>query len=139
MPYREITDDGGVWVVFSTHPRSGANVRARYADGWLSFHRGQERRRLAPVPHAWEDAPDDQLRQWLRSAELVAKSAEDVDAIDRRDTDESGVKLEMPGGAGLADGADAGRATQAPAAPSRVQKSLDRIRAMLNDIRGDGD
>jgi hypothetical protein len=154
MPYREIHDDeDGVWVVFSTQPRSGANVRPEYADGWLSFHRGTERRRLAPIPPGWDEAPDDQVRTWLRDAALVARTDEDDEseraqsrgaAPDTRETADAGPRTEAPATRGSADAeplppvtesAPAGKGMTSPAA--RVQKSIERIRAMLSDIRSD--
>lgn len=71
MPLREFADEGGtVWLAWSTLPRSGANVRPQYADGWLSFQidGGDVRFRLSPVPPAWDAASEDELRAYLRRA-----------------------------------------------------------------------
>ena len=146
MPYREIADDGGVWIVFSTQPRSGANVRPRYACGWLSFHRGPERRRLSPIPSGWDSAGDDQLRLWLRSSEVVTKRTEDDEALTSSaaavseglaNAREDSAKAEKepeeiphtawsgPGGAG------------AGASDQDLRSSLERIRGILGTIRGD--
>jgi hypothetical protein len=138
MPYREIADEGGAWIVFSTQPRSGANVRPRYADGWLSFHRGSERRRLSPIPEGWEGAGDDQMKAWLTDAERVARAIED-------DEGGGGLTTEERRGA-IVDAADyqdmradaVPPAEPAPAATgpaTRVRNSIERIRAMLSDIR----
>lgn len=148
MPYREIVDDDGVWIVFSTQPRSGANVRSRYADGWLSFHRGSERRRLAPIPDGWDHAADDQMRTWLRGAEHVARTIDDDEGTidlgverrrivhDERDDGDDAVTPAPEAVAAPADPASAPPASSSgPAA--RVQKSIERIRAMLSDIRPD--
>jgi hypothetical protein len=137
MPYREIPDDGGAWVVFGTRPHSGANVRPRYAEGWLSFQRGVERRRLAPIPDDWENASDIQLRVWLLDAELVTKASEDQDA-------QTG---SVTAGAGDSDTAAAEQPLPAPEPaaapavepPTRMEKSVERIRAMLREIRSDRD
>lgn len=144
MPYREIADDGGAWIAFSTEPRSGANVRPQYADGWLSFHRGVERRRLAPIPSGWETAGDDQLRLWLRASERVARTVDD-DEIFGFTMEGSGRPAEL--GETAADDVEAGDitgsaapgpGTREPAAPAkRLQKSVERIREMLSGIRGD--
>lgn len=140
MPYREFDDDGGVWIIFSTQPRSGANVRPQYADGWLSFQRGAERRRLSPIPPNWENAGDDQLRSWLRSSELVAKSAEDDEALgaspERGDGRPDG--REDPGAGDVAGAAEPVPGAGKPVGEAgRVQRSLERIREMLSGIRGD--
>jgi len=77
MAYREFTDRTGVsWRAWDTRPHSAANVRARYAGGWLSFESARERRRLHPVPAEWADAPEDELWEWLAAAEPVEPSAD---------------------------------------------------------------
>jgi hypothetical protein len=62
---------GSRWQVWDTRPRSKAEVRARYAGGWLSFESDGERRRLHPIPERWEEVDDDTLRTWLMSGEFV--------------------------------------------------------------------
>jgi hypothetical protein len=52
-------------MLWSTYRGAHANVRPEYAGGWLSFHCGASRRRLAPVPRGWESADEDQLRGYL--------------------------------------------------------------------------
>ncbi len=164
MPYREIEDEGGVWMVFSTEPRSGANVRPQYANGWLSFQRGPERRRLSPIPMDWEHADDGQLRTWLHRAELVEKTTDDDwmagdlftepryanpgaeaavatgadvdrnlatgrDSEDAEDVDADGAGAPPPP-------AESARSAKPAAGPaSLVHQSIERIRAMLSDIR----
>ena len=39
-----------------------------FASGWLLFTCGAERRRLAPLPPGWREAPADQLRRWCEDA-----------------------------------------------------------------------
>jgi hypothetical protein len=39
-----------------------------FAAGWLLFTCDGERRRLAPPPSGWRDAPEDQLRRWCAAA-----------------------------------------------------------------------
>jgi hypothetical protein len=138
MPYREIADDGGDWIVFSTQPRSGANVRPRYAGGWLSFHRGTQRRRLSPIPEGWEGASGEQLRLWLLSAELVASSTEDDEGPGGTEGERRGLLIAAPApavDAVLVPQASAPAATAAPAPASPVQQGIERIRAMLSEIR----
>ena len=42
-----------------------------YAEGWLLFTCGDERRRYAPLPAAWPNATEAQLREWCAGATLV--------------------------------------------------------------------
>ena len=42
--------------------------RPEFAEGWLLFTCDGERRRLAPPPSGWRDAPEDQLRRWCAAA-----------------------------------------------------------------------
>ncbi|CAA9319912.1 MAG: hypothetical protein AVDCRST_MAG89-1599 [uncultured Gemmatimonadetes bacterium] len=73
MAHREFMDAAGSrWQVWDTRPRSKAEVRARYAGGWLSFESDGERRRLHPIPDRWEEVDDDTLRKWLASGEPVS-------------------------------------------------------------------
>jgi hypothetical protein len=75
MPIREFTDAGGVrWQVWSTTPMRG-DVRPQFASGWLAFECEAERRRLAPIPRAWEDAADGALCELLAQAAPVARDA----------------------------------------------------------------
>ena len=77
MAYREFVDSAGVsWRAWDTRPHSAANVRAGYADGWLSFECLVERRRLRPVPEGWADAGEEQLWEWLAAAESAGLSGE---------------------------------------------------------------
>ena len=94
MPHRRLQDDGGRWWdVWDTRPtiidrragrdrRSGGRnrddrrrqVEARvavdpeYRDGWLAFQSGDDWRRLAPIPDAWDTLPDAELRALLVKA-----------------------------------------------------------------------
>ena len=42
-----------------------------YAQGWLLFTCGEERRRYAPLPPEWSSASEAQLREWCAGATLV--------------------------------------------------------------------
>lgn len=80
MAYREFTDDGGnSWRVWDTYPGSAANVRPGFEGGWLGFECDLERRRLAPVPAAWEDASVDELKAMLSRAQ-PSRPARSADA-----------------------------------------------------------
>ncbi|MFL5618767.1 MAG: hypothetical protein ACJ79A_10290 [Gemmatimonadaceae bacterium] len=43
-----------------------------YADGWLLFTSGVERRRYAPLPPDWDSADEAKLREWCARAILVS-------------------------------------------------------------------
>jgi hypothetical protein len=43
-------------------------ARPEFSSGWLLFSSGAERRRLAPLPPGWREAPDAQLRRWCADA-----------------------------------------------------------------------
>jgi len=50
-----------------------APVAAEYAYGWLCFETVGEKRRLAPVPEAWERADDETIEQWCCVAKPVTR------------------------------------------------------------------
>src|SRR5687767_5327555 len=65
MPIRDFTDAAGVsWQVWATTPMRG-DVRPQFASGWLAFESEAERRRLAPIPRAWEEVADGELCELL--------------------------------------------------------------------------
>ena len=39
--------------------------------GWLCFERGDERRRISPIPQDWQHCPDAQLEAYCRKARTV--------------------------------------------------------------------
>ena len=82
MPLRTFTDARGVeWRVWDTLPEK--LVSNTLEGGWLTFEREGEKRRLAPIPLYWANAPDDDLRALLARARPVggpARSAADADA-----------------------------------------------------------
>lgn len=60
-----------------------------YADGWLLFTCGAERRRYAPVPQGWDAPSLAQLREWCSMATRVpAPNTRRV--TDRLESSESG-------------------------------------------------
>ena len=81
MAHRIFTDVRGItWDVWDVVPRSAADAPHRegsvsiagpLARGWLAFQSGDSRRRLAPVPAAWDEASDEQLRRWCVEALTV--------------------------------------------------------------------
>ena len=50
-----------------------APVAAEFAYGWLCFETVGEKRRLAPVPEAWERADDETIEQWCCVAKPVTR------------------------------------------------------------------
>jgi hypothetical protein len=48
--------------------RAGLLSRPEFSSGWLLFTSGMERRRLAPLPPGWRQAPEGQLRRWCADA-----------------------------------------------------------------------
>jgi hypothetical protein len=47
-------------------------VSPQLSGGWLCFESPLAKRRLAPTPEAWEDAPDEDLAAYWEQAEPVA-------------------------------------------------------------------
>ena len=60
---------GGVHAYSGPERRSGADRRsgtvlglsASLGTGWLCFEKGEEKRRLSPIPAGWEEAGDEEL------------------------------------------------------------------------------
>jgi hypothetical protein len=78
MGYREITDpEGRTWSVWDTDPHQFAGrsvIAADYANGWLTFEAGDEKRRLAPAPAEWEALEAAALLRLLeRAAPVVGR------------------------------------------------------------------
>ena len=48
-------------------------VAAEFTYGWLCFETVGEKRRLAPVPDAWDRADDETIEQWCCVAKPVAR------------------------------------------------------------------
>lgn len=81
---RGFTDSMGVeWRVWEVFPRAGSLTTAEtfstaklkgtvYAEGWLCFESGSEKRRLAPIPAGWQAQEHADLQQLLEQATPVA-------------------------------------------------------------------
>jgi hypothetical protein len=83
--HRTFADEEGrrweVWEVAPSdifRPDPTVDVQAEIAEcppvgvwalGWLTFHSGADRRRLAPIPEQWERTTDAELRALLGRAE----------------------------------------------------------------------
>jgi hypothetical protein len=50
-------------------PRARVTLPGDFSNGWLCFESSGDKRRLAPVPDAWERARDGELVEWLALAE----------------------------------------------------------------------
>lgn len=59
--------DGAAWQVWDVSPgdgparRSTPHLPQEMRDGWLCFQSGDDKRRLFPVPAAWDAGTDDEL------------------------------------------------------------------------------
>src|SRR5918999_2144162 len=73
MPLRELTDSAGVaWRVWDTIPSAESVYDEHMRGGWLTFQNSAgSRRRLAPIPRGWEEAPVERLELMCRAAEPV--------------------------------------------------------------------
>ncbi len=72
MAHRTFRDRNGVeWQVWDVIPNSF--VGATLDGGWLTFLAGEDKRRLAPVPLYWVNAPDSELVALLESAKQVGQ------------------------------------------------------------------
>jgi hypothetical protein len=94
MALREFVDETGrTWQAWDTYPTGSdpagersalarymaaqarkegvqpLSVRQQYESGWLTFTSESDRRRLTPIPVAWQDADDATLRTYLARAE----------------------------------------------------------------------
>jgi hypothetical protein len=97
VAHRTITDSlGARWQVWAVRPGARHGVGSGsapptafapgYADGWLAFERlagpgptsplaPAEKRRHAPIPPGWDEAPDAALAGWLAAAVPAARPA----------------------------------------------------------------
>jgi hypothetical protein len=75
MAQREFTDSNGIhWLVWSTTPMPGSVLGDDMRQGWLTFESDGERRRLAPIPRAWEDAAMERLELYCKNAQAVSRT-----------------------------------------------------------------
>ncbi|HEU0012079.1 MAG TPA: hypothetical protein VFQ45_00260 [Longimicrobium sp.] len=82
MSLRSFKDSkGGEWRVWDVVPQYAV---ARDADmmtpglegGWLCFENGSHKRRLSPIPAAWEDATEQELEGYCTRAKTVGRRTE---------------------------------------------------------------
>jgi hypothetical protein len=84
MGYTEFTDrQGRSWRVWHTVPQFGllAHRAPEWANGWLTFESGHEKRRLAPVPPGWDRLPPARLELLCRLAQPAAQSSQIHDCL----------------------------------------------------------
>lgn len=71
MAYRDFQDAAGVaWTVWDTYPSRPELMDVEWRGGWLTFQSGTTRRRLAPIPAGWTEAPPSRLELMCKAAEL---------------------------------------------------------------------
>jgi hypothetical protein len=75
MSHRVVTDSSGApWQIWAVRPTRRDGVRTlatEFQHGWLAFERlggPGEKRRLAPIPDAWEDGAERDLLALLAAA-----------------------------------------------------------------------
>lgn len=74
MPYREFQDSAGLpWTVWDTCPSRPEVMDAEWRGGWLTFQSGTIRRRLAPIPKGWTEAPPSRLELMCKAAEATLR------------------------------------------------------------------
>ena len=98
MAHRQFTDSAGnVWDVWDVYPTAATRTLAEFyprlqtaapgadpchavapslAGGWLCFEQAEERRRLAPIPDAWDQLSGDRLEQLRDCATRVMRAEE---------------------------------------------------------------
>jgi hypothetical protein len=74
--HRRFVDERGVsWDAFAVlptaEPRGLARLPEQYQQGWLCFESATEKRRLGPIPDAWQTVTDDALRRLRDTAQPV--------------------------------------------------------------------
>ena len=73
MAQREIVDaTGRLWQVWDVVP--SVVVKEEMRAGWLAFETAREKRRLNPIPDAWETRSDAELLELLEQATRVKPS-----------------------------------------------------------------
>jgi len=65
-------NDEGDCSVFDVVPDTSAVLDPEFSEGWLCFDRGNERRRLAPIPADWERLSEHELsRLWTTAMRVI--------------------------------------------------------------------
>jgi hypothetical protein len=75
MAYREFEDSAGsTWTVWDTYPSRPEGMDDSWRGGWLTFESGGIRRRLAPIPKGWTEAPASRLELMCKVAEASPRA-----------------------------------------------------------------
>ena len=78
-----------VWEVIPSKAGVGTSPRTQsrtslsstpYANGWLCFESGSEKRRLAPIPDGWENRSPAEIADLLQQATRVTSRARAADS-----------------------------------------------------------
>ncbi|MET0399041.1 MAG: hypothetical protein ABW277_19770 [Longimicrobiaceae bacterium] len=79
MALRTLLHGDTEWLAWDVHPSPKGRIKIAIAtaagleEGWLCFESAGEKRRVAPIPHGWEEWPDDHLAQCIAGAEVVRR------------------------------------------------------------------
>lgn len=75
MAYREFTDgEGRRWRAWDTYPLKASLAEPEFREGWLCFEaEGAGKRRLAPIPERWSEAPEERLASLAKMADEVVQ------------------------------------------------------------------
>lgn len=79
MALRNLLHGGTEWLAWDVHPLPKGRIKIAIAtaagleEGWLCFESAGEKRRVAPIPHGWEEWPDDHLARCIAGAEVVRR------------------------------------------------------------------
>ena len=76
--HRNFTDAGGIWWdVYAVYPEARASRHSPlvgpFAQGWLCFDSGAEKRRLSPIPDDWRTIAEADLQKLAERAEVASK------------------------------------------------------------------
>ena len=73
MAYREFKDrEGRRWRAWDTYPMKASLTEPEFREGWLCFEGvGAGKRRLAPIPERWDEAPEERLASLAKMADEV--------------------------------------------------------------------
>jgi hypothetical protein len=79
-PHRSVTDAAGVaWDVFAVYPEARlsphSQLKGTFAQGWLCYDSGTEKRRLSPIPENWQALSDAELVRLAERAEVAGRRA----------------------------------------------------------------
>jgi len=76
--HRSIRDAAGVtWDVFAVYPEARlsphSQLKGTFAQGWLCYDSGTEKRRLSPIPESWQTLSEEALARLAQQAEVAGR------------------------------------------------------------------